>query len=116
MKNIENIYGLLPEEIEELINKIVEALNIVKDRKNTNSRFVDSEKSQIICPRCNSEHIIKNGHDKNKVQTYQCKDCNKKFNACTNTLVFHVKLTYEQLLIFLSAWMINYQLEKQQLK
>ena len=100
MENIENIYGLLPEEIEELINKIVEALNIVKDRKNTNSRFVDSEKSKIVCPRCNSEHIIKNGHDKNKVQTYQCKDCNKKFNACANTLVFRVKLTYEQLLIF----------------
>ena len=34
MEHIENIYDLLPEEIEELINKIVEALNIVKDRKN----------------------------------------------------------------------------------
>ena len=30
MKNIENIYGLLPEEIEELINKIVEALEELK--------------------------------------------------------------------------------------
>lgn len=100
MKNIENIYNLLPEEIEEIINKIIEALNIVKEKKNTNSRFVDNEKKSILCPRCNSEHIIKNGHDKNKVQTYKCKDCNKKFNACTNTLVSHIKLTYEQLLTF----------------
>ena len=100
MEHIENIYDLLPEEIEELINKIVEALNIVKDRKNTSSKFVDSEKTSIVCPRCNSEHVIKNGHDKNKVQTYQCKDCKKKFNACTDTLVSHVKLTYEQLLTF----------------
>lgn len=100
MEHIENIYDLLPEEIEKLINKIIEALNIVKDRKNTNSRFVDSEKTLILCPKCNSEHIIKNGHDKNKIQTYKCKDCKKKFNACTNTLVSHVKLTYEQLLIF----------------
>ena len=100
MEHIENIYDLLPEEIEKLINKIIEALNIVKDRKNTNSRFVDSEKALILCPKCNSEHIIKNGHDKNKIQTYKCKDCKKKFNACTNTLVSHVKLTYEQLLIF----------------
>lgn len=65
MEHIENIYDLLPEEIEKLINKIIEALNIVKDRKNTNSRFVDSEKTLILCPKYNSEHIIKNGHDKN---------------------------------------------------
>ena len=103
-------------EIEELINKIVEALNIVKDRKNTNSRFVDSEKTLILCPKCSSEHVIKNRHYKNKVQSYQCKDCSKKFNACTNTLVSYLKLTYEQLLFFSSVWMINYQLEKQQLK
>ena len=57
MEHIENIYDLLPEEIEKLINKIIEALNIVKDRKNTNSRFVDSEKTLILCPKCNSEHI-----------------------------------------------------------
>ena len=37
MKHIENIYDLLPEEIEELINKIIEALKVIKDRKNTNS-------------------------------------------------------------------------------
>ena len=28
MKHIENIYDLLPEEIEELINKIIEALKV----------------------------------------------------------------------------------------
>ena len=28
MEHIENIYDLLPEEIEKLINKIIEALNI----------------------------------------------------------------------------------------
>lgn len=100
MEHIKNIYDLLPEEIEELIDKITEALNVIKDRKNTNSRFVDREKVSIRCPICNSEHIIKNGHDKNKVQTYQCKDCKKKFNAATNTLVSHVKLTYEQLSIY----------------
>ena len=100
MKHIENVYDLLPEEIEKLIKQITEALNVVKDRKNTNSRFVDNEKALIVCPACHSKHIIKNGHDKNKVQTYHCKDCNKKFNACTNTLVSHVKLTYEQLLTY----------------
>lgn len=100
MENIIDIYELLPEEINEVIEKLTNALEIVKHRKNTNSKFVDKEKNNIECPRCHSLVIVKNGHDKNKVQTYKCNDCNKKFNSCTNTLVAHTKLTYDQLVIF----------------
>lgn len=100
MENIIDIYNLLLEEINEAINKLTDALELIKKRKNTNSKFVDKEKVQRECPRCHSKNIIKNGHDKNKVQTYQCKECRKKFNACTNTLVAHIKLTYEKLIIF----------------
>ena len=100
MKNIIDIYDLLPEEINEAINKLTTALNIVKSRKNTNSKFIDNEKLQIECPCCQSRNIIKNGHDKNNVQTYLCKDCRKKFNASTNTLLARTKLTYEQITIF----------------
>ena len=69
-------------------------MDLVKNRKNTNSKFVSNEKSQIECPHCQSNNIIRNGYDKNNVQTYQCKNCRKKFNACTNTLVARIKLTY----------------------
>ena len=100
MENIIDIYDLLPEEINEAINKLTTALNIVKSRKNTNSKFIDNEKLQIECPCCQSRNIIKNGHDKNNVQTYLCKDCRKKFNASTNTLLARTKLTYEQITIF----------------
>lgn len=100
MENVIDIYNLLPEEINEAINKLTCALEIVKNKKNTNSKFINNEKSEIECPCCHSKNIIKNGLDKNKVQTYQCKDCKKKFNACTNTLVAHCKLTYEKLIIF----------------
>ncbi len=100
MENIINIYELLPEEINEAIRKLTDALEIVKCRKNTNSKFVDKEKRNHECPWCHSQHIVKNGHDKNKVQTYKCKNCKKKFNSCTNTLVAHTKLTYEKLVKF----------------
>lgn len=100
MNNIIDIYELLPEEINEAIRKLTDALEIVKYKKNTNSKFVDKERKSIECPQCHSQNIVKNGHDKNKVQTYKCKDCKKKFNSCTNTLVAHTKLNYEQLVIF----------------
>jgi transposase-like protein len=100
MENIIDIYNLLPEEINEAIEKLTSALEIVKSRKNTNSKFVDKEKENVVCPCCKSKTIIKNGHDKNKVQTYYCKDCSKKFSSCTNTPIARTKLTYEQLMIF----------------
>ena len=90
----------MPEEINAAIRKLTDALEIVKCRKNTNSKFVDTEKEEICCPRCKSNNIIKNGHDKNKVQTYYCKDCSKKFSSCTNTPLSHTKLKYNQILIF----------------
>ena len=100
MENIVDIYSLLPEEINEVIEKLTDALEIVKKRKNTNSKFVNKIKDKYECPYCHSQHIIKNGFDKNKVQTYKCKNCKKKFNASNQTLVAHIKLNYEQLTIF----------------
>lgn len=100
MENIIDIYNLLPEEITDAIKKLTDALNMVKNRKNTNARFLDKIKDKKQCPYCHSLSIIKNGHDKNKVQTYHCKNCKRKFNECSGTLIAHNKLTYEQLAIF----------------
>lgn len=100
MESIIDIYNLLPEEISEAIEKLTDALTIVQKRKNTNSKFINKIKDKNECPYCQSQNIVKNGHDKNKVQTYRCKDCTRKFNACVNTLVAHSKLTYEQMIIF----------------
>ena len=100
MENYVNIYDLLPDEIEEAIKKLKDALEVIKCKKNTNSKIVDKEKEIIICPHCQSHCCIKNGHDKNGVQTFKCKDCSKKFSSCTNTFLSRTKLTYEQLTIF----------------
>ena len=100
MENKVDIYNLLPEEIDEIIEKLTSALEIVKRRKNTNAKFATNIKEKRECPYCQSQHIVKNGHDRNKVQTYICKNCKKKFNASSMTLVAHIKLNYEQLLTF----------------
>ena len=100
MENIVDIYSLLPEEINEAIEKLKDALEIVKKRKNTNAKFVEKIKEKNICPYCNSESVVKNGHNKNKVQIYKCKNCNRKFNENSKTLVSHSKLNYEQLSTF----------------
>lgn len=99
MENIIDVYNLLPEEIDEAIQKLTTALKIVKTKKNTNSKIIDKEKEHC-CSYCNSKNIVKNGHNKNGVQIYKCKDCKKKFNPCSNTLAAHIKLTYEQIVIF----------------
>ena len=100
MENIVDIYSLLPEEINEAIEKLKDALEIVKKRKNTNAKFVEKIKDKNTCPYCNSESVVKNGHNKNKVQIYKCKNCNRKFNENSKTLVSHSKLNYEQLSTF----------------
>lgn len=100
MENIINIYELLPEEINEAIKRLNNALEIVQNRKNTKSKFISNERQNVICPYCNNDEIIKNGHDKNKVQIFKCKNCKKKFTSCTNTFMSHTKLTYEKLVIF----------------
>lgn len=100
MENISDIYNLLPEEIIEAIKKLTNALDIVKMRKNTTARFINKIKERNECPYCFSSNVIKNGYDKNKIQTYHCKDCKRKFNTSSATLVAHTKLTYEQLTIF----------------
>lgn len=100
MKNTINVKELLPEEIEELIHKLTNLLEDVKCKKNTISRCVNHEKNDENCPYCSSSNIIKNGHDKNGVQTYECHECFKRFNSCTKTVLAHSKLTYEQIVIF----------------
>lgn len=91
MKNTIDIYNLLPEGINETIEKLTNALEVVKCRKCTNSKFVDKEKERIVCPYCVSKRIIKNGHNKNKVQTYYCKSLYEKFAKENNIILEQIK-------------------------
>lgn len=103
MENV-NVYDLVPVQIEEMINKLKQALDIVKGRKQTISKTASFEKNVMLCPYCHETCIVKNGHTKDKVQTYKCKNCKKRFNDLTSTVFANCHLTYEQILIFLQCF------------
>ena len=69
-----------------MIDKLKQALNIVMVRKQTISKTASFEKDVVICPHCHGTCIVKNGHTKDKVQTYKCKNCGKRFNNLTSTI------------------------------
>lgn len=102
---IENVdvYNLIPTQIISLIEKLNQALEYVKMKKDTISKTANYEKKNIKCPYCSTLHIVKNGHTKLGVQTYKCKECNKRFNDLTSTIFAKSHLSYEQIEIFLTC-------------
>lgn len=111
LENI-NVYDLVPTQIEDMINRLKKALDVVKNRKQTISKTASYEKNESICPHCHSCNIVKNGLTKNKVQTYKCKDCSKRFNDLTSTVLEKSHLTYEQIEIFLQCFRDKVSLRK----
>ena len=100
-----NIYDLIPSKIIELIEKLTNALNVIKIKKDTLYKVANFEKSKSCCPHCGSNNIIKNGFTKvGHIQNYKCRDCNKKFNDLTNSVFAGTKLNYEQIDIFLDCF------------
>ena len=95
-----NLYDLIPSQLRELIEKIKEALVTVENSKNTTSKVVCYTKENCVCPFCCSNQIVKNGKTKNKIQTYKCKDCNRRFNDLTGTLFAHSKLNMQQIELY----------------
>ena len=100
---IENvdIYSLIPSQINEMIDKLKSALNLIKCRKSTISKIASFEKNKCECPYCTNNCIVKNGHTKTGIQTYKCKNCGKRFNDLTGTIFSRTRLTYEQIEIFI---------------
>ena len=107
-----DIYSLTPKQICDLIDKLREALSIVKCRKQTLSKVSLSEKIDIECPHCHSNSIIKKGFSKNRVQRYKCKECNKIFNNLTGTTFSKTHLSYEKIEIFFQCFRDKVSLRK----
>jgi transposase-like protein len=57
-------------------------LNNICERENT--RF-------NVCPHCGGTHFIRNGHAKNKVQRYLCKDCLQTYTSTYDTPFYRLK-------------------------
>lgn len=107
-----NIYDLVPSQIMEIINRLNQALEVIKTRKQTISKTASFEKNEMRCPHCHEFNIVKNGHTKSGVQTYKCKNCNKRFNDLTLTIFGNSHLTYEQIEIFLQCFKDKISLRK----
>ena len=64
------------------------------------------------CHFCNSEDVIKFGHQKNKVQRYQCNTCNKTFNERYGTLFYKKHLSDDQILQIVYLFLTGYSIGK----
>ena len=99
-----NIYDLVPSQIEEMIKKLQNALEIIKDRKQTLSKIALFEKGKNECPYCHECNIIKKGFSETGIQRYKCKECGKKFNDLSGTPFSGTRLTYKQIDTFMQCF------------
>lgn len=84
-----------------------EQFNVFYYEKQFNDYFkieITNEKStNVVCPYCGSDHVIKHGKDQFGDQRYLCKnsDCKKHtFSLKTNTLLYYSKSNKSQWLLF----------------
>lgn len=83
---IENIKALSPDDY----NSLIRALPLLRKDEPTEriADFANSLKtaSKQRCPYCGGIHIVRNGHRKDGVQKFCCRDCNRSFVPTTNTM------------------------------
>ena len=87
---------MLPEDIINTIRLLNEELLKKEKSKGIIDLEIHKEREKILCPKCHSKNIKKNGKYKGR-QLYKCKDCNKKFNELTGTPFHHTRLIYKQI-------------------
>ena len=102
-------------------------LSIIDEYSKTNGVDLDSVKSKLItddlqnrlinkgintnCPYCNSKNIVKNGN-KNNIQHFKCKNCNKQFTPFTNTILEKTKLHWDIWVKVVQLVLLNTPVEK----
>jgi len=64
------------------------------------------------CHFCNSKDVIKFGHQKNKVQRYQCNTCHKIFNERYGTLFYKKHLSDDEILQIVYLFLTGYSIGK----
>lgn len=85
-KILELIDSLNYEELLIVSLVVNEKQKLLKDKTSLDKLLIQNR--TLICPKCHSTNIWRNGIEKNGHQKYICKFCKKTFRA-TNTSVFH---------------------------
>lgn len=86
---------LLPGELIKIKEQIETLLNELGVQKLTNQNYQIKNRIKE-CLNCKSTKIIKYGH-KGVTQRYQCKECKKVFSVNVDSIIYHLKLNYNQL-------------------
>lgn len=100
MNDFENkINNMLPSDL----IKVKKLIDILLDYKinNTRTNLEYLKKSKTIECDINPNHRVKKNGKKDGVQRYYCNDCKKSIPLTKNTILEHLKLTYNQLKILL---------------
>ena len=69
----------------------------------TNFEKLLDEKRNLICPKCQSSHVVKNGKDRNGTVRLKCQDCGKNFSITSRSLFFSTKVNIRAWLVFLEG-------------
>lgn len=85
-----------------LIKETTDEWHEAKHRKTSQEEldFLDSLKP-ICCPKCGSKEISKNGKRASGLQTFICRDHNKKFTVLTNTIFDFKKIPISEWIEYL---------------
>ncbi len=64
-------------------------INVFSTKSSSLEDYVKEERFSggLVCPICGCVHIVRNGHRKDGVQRYKCRDCGKSFVSTTNSIV-----------------------------
>ena len=59
---------------------------------------------ELACPWCGSISYVRKGHDRNKAQRYQCRDCRRTFTAKRDTLIGRSKLPVGKWMLYVECF------------
>ncbi|WP_342263517.1 IS1/IS1595 family N-terminal zinc-binding domain-containing protein [Spiroplasma endosymbiont of Clivina fossor] len=80
----------------EFYEKVKQQAELIKKQKRLNEIDQKFRAQGIKCPKCESYHCVKNGHNSEGKQKYLCKNCRASFDAFRNHFIYWSHLNYEQ--------------------
>lgn len=89
LKSIYELVENLPaEKLETIVEDIYAKLSIGAASEGV-SENVDGDKTIIVCKKCGSMHVVKNGTDKKGRRRYLCRDCGATFGDTAGSVVYN---------------------------
>ena len=88
---IKSIKDFNIQELQEFLMEIISTIDIKSKFNKPNTNIGELQVNVHYCKHCGSVNVVKNGHTKQGKQNFHCKDCNKSFNAASNTILDSTK-------------------------